>query len=113
MDHLDIIKSPGGNCFNFTTLRITKFNRTSYIVKANFVQVADSMNDISVELVTYLEQGNEYKLQPYKILRKPLCDAYKNEFLTYMYFGIKSFSNLPEPSQCPWPKVYEPIFSSY
>lgn len=111
MDRLEIINSPGGNSFNFTTLRVTKFNRTSYVVKAIFQQTAVSISNVEVAVFVQFMQGNEYKLQPYKVNRKPLCDFYKQEFNQIALGGMKSFSNLPEPSDdCPFKQVCKTLY---
>lgn len=97
MERLEIINSPGGNSYNFTTLRVTKFNRTRYIVNAKYTEVAATTNNIEVAILTHTMQGNEYRKQPYKVNRKPFCNFYKN--------GFKNFANFPQPDDCPFPKV--------
>lgn len=105
MDHLYIINSPNGNSFNFTTLRITKFNRTRYIAKAYGVQITDNIDNVYGELKINLMQGNVYKQRPYKIARQRMCDVWKNEYRLYVFPVLKDFSNLPAPDECPFPKV--------
>lgn len=104
MDHIDILDSPSGNSANFTTLRVTKYNRTVYIAKAEF-EVNTDMKNMEVAVFVQFMQGNEYKLQPYKVNRKPFCEFYQNEFKTLVLAGLKPYSNLPEPENCPFPRV--------
>lgn len=107
MDVIKVINSPGGNSFNFTTMRITKYNRTSYVAKLDFEQIADSTDNVEVAVFVHMAQGNVYKRQPYKINRKPFCDFYKNEFKLIVYEGVKPFCNFAPPDECPLKKVYK------
>lgn len=109
MDHIEIINSPGGNSLNFTTLRVTKYNRTSYVGKAEFEILCKDQKKLEVAVLVQFMQGNEYKLQPYKINRKPFCDFYQNEFKTLVFDGLKPYSNLPQPENCPFPYVGESL----
>lgn len=105
MDGLKIINSPGGNSFNFTTMRITKYNRTSYVAKIDFEQTAETTDNIEVAILIHMMQGNEYKRQPFKVNRKPFCEFYKTEFKTMVYEGLKPFCNFAGPEECPLKKV--------
>lgn len=111
MDQLEIINSPGGNSVNYKTLRVTKFNRTIYVIKADFEILSKDMSKMETAVFFQYMQGNVYKLQPIKINRKPFCDLYKNEFKAVVYDGLKNFTNLPPPDECPFPKVFVKFFN--
>lgn len=105
MDRLEIINSPGGNSFNFKTLRVTKFNRTIYVGKAEFEVLTKDMSKMEIAIFAQSMQGNVYKQLPYKINKQLVCKFYKNEYKTMIYDGIKDFSNLPAPDNCPFENV--------
>lgn len=107
MDHLEVINSPNGNSFDFKIWRITKFNRTSYIMKGEVSQLTDDLTKVEIELIINIMQGNVYRYTPFGVKRKPFCEFWKNDYKSLLYSPDvhKHFSNFPEPEECPYAKV--------
>lgn len=107
MDHLEVINSPNGNSFDFKTWRITKLNRTCYVMLGDVLQTTEDLTKVDVELIVNFMQGNVYKYSPFGVKRKPFCDFWKNDYKTLLYASEHAkYSNFPEPEECPFPKVY-------
>lgn len=110
MDHLEIIDSPD-NAFDFKVLRVTKFNRTVWVIISNFTIAADDMSKVDVAILSNLMQGNEYKRQPYAIPQQPFCKFWGTTYKEQLYVALKTKSNLPEPEDCP-PKVVTMFYNN-
>lgn len=110
MDHMEVINSPNGNSFDFKTFRITKLNRTCTILKGDILQLTDDLTKVEAEIIINLMQGNVYRYTPFGVRRKPFCAFWKNDYKSLLYapeLVDKNISNLPEPDECPFPRVID------
>lgn len=112
MDHLEVVNSPNKNTFDFKTWRITKHNRTSYIMIGDFLQLTNDMTKVEVEVIINMLQGNVYRYTPFGVKRKPFCDFWKNDYKSIFYSPEmnQNFSNFPSPDECPPPTVINTHF---
>lgn len=107
MDHLEVIKSPNVNTFEFQTWRITKHNRTSYIMIGELQQLTDDLTKVEVEVIINILQGNVYVYTPFGVKRKPFCDFWENDYKSVFYLPELNLNvtNFPKPDECPPPIV--------
>lgn len=93
-------------CLNGTRGRVTKINRTSFVL--NLHMDAIHPNNASLTFVYYAYQGNQFnKILP-DINFGPLCEHFRDKSM--IYNDLVKCSNLPERSQhmCPMEsKVYK------
>lgn len=101
MDHMEKIEvAPEERSIDFRVLRVTKYNRTVWVIIAN-ISFPDDFAKVDVEILTNLMQGNEFKRQPYTIPLQPLCQFWKTIYKDQLYDALKTTSNLPAPEDCP------------
>lgn len=117
MDHLETIEVPEEDrAVIFRTLRVTKFNRTVWVVIANISATAD-FTKVDVAILSNLMQANVYKRQPYGIPIQPMCKFWITVYKDQLYDALKTTSNLPPPEECPPKEVlifyYNLIFEFY
>lgn len=102
MDHLEIIEVPKEDAaVKFHVLRVTKFNRTVWVVIANISMLTDDYSTLDVAILSNLMQANEYKRQPYGIPIQPMCQFWITIYKDQLYDALKTTSNLPAPEDCP------------
>lgn len=101
MDHMEIIKVPEADmAVDFRVLRVTKYNRTVWVLIANISLIAD-FTKVEVAILSNLMQANEYKRQPYGIPIQPMCKFWMTIYKDQLYDALKTTSNLPAPEGCP------------
>lgn len=63
---------------NFSGIKVRRINKTRAFV-GEAVLNQPFGNNLSFDIRFYKKQGNEYRLQPYRILRQRLCDFVKSD----------------------------------
>lgn len=89
---------------DWSELRVKKLNKTFRGLTGNMSVNIDMGNDFLLGLNTYVKQGGEYRLSPFKMPPRPLCEVVEAD-VSY-YNEIAAESNLPLPFSCPIKKVY-------
>lgn len=107
MDHLETIEVPNEEkAVNFRVLRVTKYNRTVWVVVANLTTIAEDFTKVEVAILSNLMQANVYKRQPYGIPIQPFCKFWSTIYKDQLYEALKTTSNLPAPEECPPKEVF-------
>lgn len=86
-----------------SALKIRKENKTRKVF-GNLTLHHDLGNDVLVESQIFKKSGSGYQLMPYRLPKKPFCDAVNQG--KYIYPEIAEMSSFPSPPiSCPMPKV--------
>lgn len=101
------------NFYNFSVLRINKFNRTTYVINAivQFNNTADE--NFQIELLFHFNRlnNNQYSKMPLKIRKENICVLTDKYYRPFFMGQIKNCSNLPqfEPDEpaCPIKNVFK------
>jgi len=81
------------NFANYDKLRVKKVNKTHHLVVGEITHHIPMDNSYIIECHLYQKAGNDYKLTPYKLPKKPFCDGIQSDVL-FMPEVIKA-SDLP------------------
>lgn len=113
--HFDQIKFHNGSAlagyYNFTTLRVAKFNRSTFVFNYEGELLTDYGEKIAFQADIYNSRlnNNQYTKSPANIPRMTACEAMNRYYKTYAMKDLKEYSNLPqfEPDDdsCIMPKV--------
>lgn len=87
---------------DYSKLFIRKVNRTRKMFGNVTVHVPLDNNDIA-EVAFYVKQAGEYRLMPYRLPKKGICDFLKED--KYLYPELTEYSSFPLPAPCPYPAV--------
>lgn len=92
----------GFNISDFTSLKVRKFNKTSRVIRGNIiVKTLDFGNQLQATALFFRKQGGEYRLMPYKVFPKKLCNYFNDDI--FFYDDLTRHSNIPEkPVPCPF-----------
>lgn len=110
-DRVEIDKPYIEGFYNVSLARITKFNRTTYVMNAEAETFMDIDEKVEYEVTFAYNRlnNNQYNISPFKIRRDKLCDLsekYKNYLIDDQ---IKEKTNIPIPKPnekvCPIKKV--------
>lgn len=87
---------------DFTELKVRRINGTRKIM-GNVTYHISLDNTFTEELLVYLKQGGEYRILPYKVSKKGVCDFHNGD--EYFYPEMSAVSDMPLPYPCPFPAV--------
>lgn len=115
--YFDQIKFHNGTAlagyYNFTTLRIAKFNRSTFVFNYEGELQTDYDETFSIEAEIFSSRlnNNQFSKTPASIPKMTVCDAVNRYYKVYGMKEIKDYSNLPqfEPGDksCTFKKVKE------
>lgn len=94
--------------FNISTLRIGKFNRTTYALYLEVEVFADLDENIEMEIKYYYNRinNNQYNLMPIRFKRVKVCDLIEQYKSLLDYEEFRNITNIPEPDMS---KPYCPV----
>lgn len=84
---------------DYTELKIKKVNKERKIV-GNTTFHVDLDNDVIGVVYLFQKQGGEYRLMPYKLQNKGICDFFNDDNIFYPEYSAVSDFALPFP--CPF-----------
>lgn len=88
--------------FDYSNLKIRKVNKTRQVI--GNVTYNIPLDDTFVSSISiYIKQGNQYRLMPYKLPKKPNSEFYNDDKIFYP--EIAAVSDLPFPYPNPLPVV--------
>ena len=90
------------NLMDWTKLKTKKKNKTQKMVGPLIFHTKID-NSYLVEITVFLKQGGEYRLMPYKLPKKGVCDFISSD--EYFIDELAQNSNFSDPMQCPIRKV--------
>lgn len=99
--------------YNISTLRIGKFNRTTYAFSAEFETFFEFNEKVFVEVEAYYNRlnNNQYQLSLFRVKKQSFCKFFELFYKNYTMSDFKNISNLPQyaPNEkvCPFKKVIE------
>lgn len=99
--------------FNFSQLRVSKFNRTVHIVNGDFESFVDLDRRFSVEAAFYFNRFNnmQYYKTPMRLVKTKMCEVYEKFGSEVERAVQKNFTNLHSATgKCPLKKVYQSCF---
>jgi hypothetical protein len=100
MEMRDFKQVFGAEIADMSGIRIRKVNKTHRgAVGTIKVQLADIDNEMLVGVRLYAKQGGEYRLLPYKLQPKKLCDFFNED--TIFFPELVKYSDVPKPFPCP------------
>lgn len=97
--------------YNISSYRITRFNRTTYVVESVFELMVDLTNEYNFESSFYYSRSknNQYTKMPFHLPKTPMCEYFEKHFKNHIMKDISSKPNNPEykiaESLCPLKKV--------
>lgn len=97
--------------YNLSEFRITKFNRTAYVLNAQVELFVDINTNIKVEVSFHYNRlnNNQYTKSPMGIPKGYLCSVAEKFYRKSLMVALKDCSNLPQrqPNEpiCPMEKV--------
>lgn len=95
--------------YNISEFRVTKFNRTSFVIKANFEFLVDFDDKIEVEVSFHYNRlnNNQYTKSLARVPRDKLCTVAKKFQATVFTAANKEKTNFPTDGEayCPLKKV--------
>lgn len=87
---------------DYTKLKVRKVNKMRKVF-GNTTFHLDLDNTCMVEGLIYVKQGGEYRLMPYKLNKKGICDLHNDD--KFFYPELWEVSDWKNPCPCPIPKV--------
>lgn len=90
------------NFIDWTTMKVTKVNRTRLLVGKPIYHVPLD-DSYFMEGSLYKNQGGQYRLTPFKVMRVGFCTLMSNE--KFFVKDLSKSSELPYPVPCPLPSV--------
>lgn len=97
--------------YNISLLRISKFNRTTYVLNSEFETMIDIMDNIEIEVGFYYNRfnNNQYNKSPARIAKDSVCVHAEKYYKKIVMDDVKDNSNLPQYGTdepvCPIKKV--------
>lgn len=97
--------------YNLSELRITKFNRTTYVLNGKAEIFIDINRDIKAEVVFHYNRlnNNQYTKSPLSLSKDYLCNMGEKYYRKFIMAQVKDCSNFPQPGPnepiCPIIKV--------
>lgn len=97
--------------YNVSEFRITKFNRTTYVLNTKAELFLDLTTDIKVQVNYYFNRlnNNQYYKTPMALPKDAACNFAEKFYRKFVMTQVKDISNLPQlkPGDpvCPLPKV--------
>lgn len=85
---------------DYTQLHVKKVNKTRKLFGNTTYHIALD-NTYTCEALVYMKQGGEYRLMPYKLKKKAICDFYTED--TMFYAEMCQYSTWKVPFECPQP----------
>jgi hypothetical protein len=85
---------------DLTKVKLVKVNRTTVSIKGSVEFFVDADNKCMLELISYQNQGNEYRRLPFKLPKRPLCKFLEEQSDFYNEFQ----PHTDMPKDCPIPK---------
>lgn len=85
--------------YNVSEFRITKFNRTTYVLNARADIFVDIDQDIKTELILHFNRlnNNQYTKLPMGLPKDYLCNIIQKYYRKFIMVQVKDCSNLPQP----------------
>lgn len=96
------------NYINTTVFRVSKFNRTAFVLNWEFESFIDYDETVfyEVEAFTSRFNNNQYTKSPFRIPKMDFCAFLKGPYTNYFKEQAKETSNFPqEDPLCPMKKV--------
>lgn len=87
---------------DWTKLKSKKINKTRVMV-GPLIYLTDVDNSYLLASALFQKQGGEYRLTPYKLQKKGVCDFIASD--EYFVDDLVKNSNFSDPMPCPIPKV--------
>lgn len=87
---------------DYSKLKVRKVNGTRKIF-GNVTCHIPLDNTYLCEALVYIKQGGQYRLMPYKLPKKGVCDVHNED--KYFYPDLVAASDFPMPYPCPLPTV--------
>lgn len=96
--------------YNISEIRITKYNRTTYVLNLHGEFFVDFDEEFFLEIFFYFNRlnNNQYTKSPAHI-KKPFCEVLRRFYKNYIMGQLQGYSNFPqlEPDEdvCPIERV--------
>lgn len=99
LHHLEVVKNTN-DLFTDVNVRVTKFNRTTHVIRGNFKLIKNIDNNLTVKGAAYGLQGNEYR-RVYERLIPRFCTEMSTT--DYLFPNFLQATSLPQqsPEMCP------------
>lgn len=97
--------------YNFTTLRIAKYNRSTFVFNYVGQLLADYGEQFTFEADVYTSRlnNNQFTKSPANIPRMTTCEAVERFYKVYAMKALKDVSNMPQyapdDTSCVFPSV--------
>lgn len=97
--------------YNFSNVRIQKYNRTTFVLNLNFELFIDFDEDVFCEVTFSYNRFNnrQFALTPVHIKKQPFCNMTEGYYKRFVMLQVKDLSNFPqfelEEAPCPFKKV--------
>lgn len=101
---------------DYSGLYVKKVNKTKKLF-GNTTYHIDLDNTFFIGATVYMKQGGEYRLMPFKLKKKEICDFYNED--KFFYDEMCKFSDWEIPFKCPQPagiyafKGYSPSLKNW
>lgn len=112
LDRVELVNSSYiENYYNVSLFRVSKFNRTAYVLHIVGELYVDLSDEFSVEATFYYNRfnNNQYNKSPARIPKQSICSVGERFYKGLLMEQLKSVSNLPQFEDsdefCPFPKV--------
>lgn len=112
VDRVELLNSTfSDGIYNISELRVTKFNRTSYVLNLDAEIFFDVDQSVDAELTLHHNRmnNNEYNKMPFGLAKKSLCTYLEKYYKSILMEPMKNISNSPQlgpkDNVCPIPKV--------
>lgn len=88
-----------GKLIDYSELKIKKVNKERKMV-GNTTFHVDIDNEVIGSVLLFQKQGGEYRLMPYKMANKGICDFFNDDSIFYPEYS--AVSDFPVPFPCPF-----------
>lgn len=98
-DHVDFVNSTFlQDFYNFSMIRIGKYNRTTYVLNANAEFNNTAREDIKIKLRFHFNRlnNNQYTRMPMEVPKQTICQLGEKYYRPYLMNQVKNCSNFPQ-----------------
>jgi hypothetical protein len=100
----DFKQISGAEFIDMSELKVKKLNKTHRGLIGSFtVKSSEIDNSVKVKAKLLKKQGGEYRLMPYNLPMKNICDFFNEDIVIVP--ELAKYSDIPQPVSCPLPAV--------
>lgn len=110
VDRIEVLNSTyQKNLYNISELRVTKFNRTTYTINANFILFFDIDEKVTGDISLHYNRfnNNQYNKMPFELKKDTLCNHLSKFYKSFIMDLVNNCTNLlqyaPNEHICPIP----------